>query len=319
MIDTLQIYEDLKDDISPSAAKKIAESIGRVYNELLNTVTKEEFRELKEVVAELAEAQRRTEQRVNELAEAQRRTEQRVNELAEAQRRTEQRVNELAEAQRRTEQRVNELAEAQRRTEQRVNELAEAQRRTEQRVNELAEAQRRTEQRVNELAEAQRRTEQRVNELAEAQRRTEQELKKLVGEHRKTREQLGGLSHSVGYILEDRAYRGLPELLKRDFGIRITSPLKRDYIEISPGEYKEANIIGKGRHNGQEVLILGECKTQLKKTDIDSFIKFVKKAGKILQGEKLLLTVTYQASPPVRRYAEQKGVKLYFSYEMPLL
>jgi len=46
-------------------------------------------------VAELAEAQRRTEQQVAELAEAQRRTEQQVAELAEAQRRTEQQIAQL--------------------------------------------------------------------------------------------------------------------------------------------------------------------------------------------------------------------------------
>jgi multidrug efflux pump subunit AcrA (membrane-fusion protein) len=57
-----------------------------------------EFAQLRQIVQELAEAQRRTEQRVEELAEAQRRTEQRVEELAEAQRRTEQRVEELAAA-----------------------------------------------------------------------------------------------------------------------------------------------------------------------------------------------------------------------------
>ncbi|WBL36383.1 hypothetical protein O0235_02080 [Tepidiforma flava] len=55
----------------------------------------DEFDRLPRIVEELAEAQRRTEQRVEELAEAQRRTEQRVEELAEAQRRTEQRVEEL--------------------------------------------------------------------------------------------------------------------------------------------------------------------------------------------------------------------------------
>ena len=63
--------------------------------ELERAVTKDEFRELRDVVRELAEAQRRTEQRVNELAEAQRETERRLNELAEAQRRTEERINEL--------------------------------------------------------------------------------------------------------------------------------------------------------------------------------------------------------------------------------
>ncbi|MDR5683462.1 MAG: hypothetical protein QN163_05480 [Armatimonadota bacterium] len=64
----------------------------------------EEVLQLPFVVRELAEAQKRTEQRVEELAQAQKRTEQRVEELTEAQKRTEQRVEELVQAQKRTEQ-----------------------------------------------------------------------------------------------------------------------------------------------------------------------------------------------------------------------
>jgi hypothetical protein len=62
-------------------------------------VTKTEFNELKEIVRDLAAAQKRTEQRMGELAAAQQRTEQRVEELAQAQKRTEQRMEELANAQ----------------------------------------------------------------------------------------------------------------------------------------------------------------------------------------------------------------------------
>lgn len=213
MIDTLKIYEELKSEIPPSAAKKIAESIWDVYSELMNTVTKEEFRELKNIVAELSEAQR---------------------------------------------------------------------------------------------------------ELAEAQKRTEEELKKLIGEHRKTREQLGGLAHTVGYVLEDRAYKGLPELLFRDFNIKITDSLKRDYIEISPGIYEEVNIIGRGISNGNRILIIGDCKSQLKKGHIDEFLRLIKKLEKVLKEEKIFIAVTYQTSPKVRNYAKEKGIKIYFSYEMAL-
>ncbi|MGB9822944.1 chordopoxvirus fusion protein, partial [Thermodesulfovibrio sp.] len=176
---------------------------------------------------------------------------------------------------------------------------------------ELAEAQRKSEQRLT-------RIEQTIAELAEAQKRTEEELRQLIGEHKKTREQLGGLTHTVGYVLEDRAYKGLPELIKRDFALQTIDFIKRDYIEISPNRYEEINIFGKGRTDGKEKWILGECKTQLKKTDIDSFLNKIKKIESLLKGEKILITVTYQASPPVRKYAQEKGVKIYFSYEMPL-
>ena len=60
-------------------------------------------------VENLAEAQKRTEERIEQLAEAQRRTEQRVEELAEAQRRTEERVGRLEIA-------MEKLAEAQEKT-----------------------------------------------------------------------------------------------------------------------------------------------------------------------------------------------------------
>lgn len=113
--------------------------------ELRNYLLDEDFRTLPAIVRELAEAQRRTEQRLEVLTE-------RVNELAEAQRRTEQRLDVLTE-------RVSELAEAQRRTDERFAEMVEAQRHTDQRLAELAEAQRHTEQRMAELAESQRRFE----------------------------------------------------------------------------------------------------------------------------------------------------------------
>ena len=109
MINTLKIFDELKEAMDASAAKKITEVIGKVYDELQNTVTKAEFNDLRNIVKELAEAQKRTEQRVEELAEAQKRTEQRVEELVEAQKRTEQKVEELVEAQKRTEQEVRKL------------------------------------------------------------------------------------------------------------------------------------------------------------------------------------------------------------------
>ncbi len=203
-------------------------------------------------------------------------------------------------------------------TKKEFKELTEIVRVLSERVDRLAEAQARTEQRVNELAEAQKRTEQRVNELAEAQKRTEEELRKLVGEHKKTREHLGSLSHTVGYVLEDRAYKGLVGLLKKDFGLEVIDGLKRDYIEVGRDKYEEINIIGRARGNGKEVWVIGDCKSQLKKGDVDHFLKSIKMIEPYVSGEKVIVAVTYQAPPLVRNYVEQKGIKLYFSYELPL-
>ena len=110
MINTLRLYEELSDTFGEAPARALTRAIGSIYDDLKNTVTKEDFRELKQVVAELAQAQKRTEERVEELAQAQKRTEERVEELAQAQKRTEQRVEELAQAQKRTEEAVYHLS-----------------------------------------------------------------------------------------------------------------------------------------------------------------------------------------------------------------
>jgi len=129
------------------------------------------------------------------------------------------------------------------------------------------------------------------------------------------REDVGDLSHTVEYILGDRACAALPSLLKEELGMEIEE-LKRDFIETSPNRYEEINIIGKGKKDGTPVWILGECKTQLKKKDIDSFLKKVSRIEHLFPGEKIFVAVTYQTSPQVRHYTEEKGIKLYFSYQL---
>ena len=171
---------------------------------------------------------------------------------------------------------------------------------------------------VRELAEAQKKSEGRLVRLENTVASLTETVKKLTEEHKKMREQIGGISHTVGYILEDRAYKGLPGILKRDFGIESVDYLKREYIEISPGKYEEVNIVGRGKKDGEDVWIVGDCKTQLKKRDVDEFISTIQKIEKVMEGKKILITVVYQASPNVRKYVEEKGIRLYFSYEMPL-
>lgn len=244
---------------------------------------------------------KKTERAVSELAKAQEKAEQRLQRLEET-------VQELAEAQKETEQRLQKLEET-------VQSLAEAQKNTERRLNELAEAQKKTEQRLQRL-------EGTVQSLAEAQKKTEEELRqlgaevrKLAAEHRKTREQLGGLAHTVGYMLEDKAYEALLHLLKRDYGIDVKE-LKRDFVEISPNKYEEINILGYGDRNGAKVWIIGECKAQLKKRDVDNFLKKLSRIEHLFPGEKLLIVVTYQTSPQIKRYIDEKGLKIYYSYEL---
>ena len=318
MIDTYEIYEELVPNLGDAPARSIARVVGKVYRDLSQAVTRDDFNKLVVVVGELAEAQKKTEerldllsQRVEELAEAQKRTEQRVEELAQAQKKTEerldrlsQRVEELAEAQKRTEQRLEELAEAQKKTEERLDSLS-------QRVEELAEAQKRTEQRVEELAEAQKRTEQRLEELAEAQKRTEQRLDILTEKVEFLHGRIEDLSDSVGYSIENRAYQALPSLLEQQ-GIIVQGDLIRRYI----GEH-QINVFGKARRENQDVTILGECKTRLSKKEINRFERIVnrlKQEGKVV-GEIVTIFIAHDFPPEVEAHLIKKKALYFWSYQ----
>lgn len=302
MIDTLEFLDELKEDFEPSQAEKLARLMARIYKELANTVTKEDFRQLTDTVNKLTES-------VKELAEAQRQTEQRLNELAEAKKRTEERltrlegiVEELAEAQKRSEERLTRLEGI-------VEELAEAQRRTEERVNELAEAQRETQKEVSRLDRA-------LNELAEAQKRTEKGLQKLARGLDETREQLGGLSDTVGYTLENEAFKALPLLLKRDYGLTVKGRLKRGYLRDAHGRQIEVNIIGEGTKNGKKVFIIGEGKARLSKKAVKEFIeKRLNRLEPVLKQVFPVLVTHMISEPDVEEYAREKGIALYYSYD----
>jgi DNA repair exonuclease SbcCD ATPase subunit len=291
------IYEAFvafRDDIILKETREIKAEIGKVW----------------EVIKELAESQKRTEQEIEKIWGA-------IKELTESQKRTEQEIEkiwgaikELTEAQKRTEQEIEKIWDA-------IKELAQAQKRTEQRLNELAEAQKRTEQRVEELAQAQKETEQKIKELTEAQRKTEESLKKLIEDHSKTREKLEGLSHSFGYLLEDRAMKSLPKILKRKYNIKAVGNFVRDYFIIN-GEHVEVNIFGRVKKGNKEYILIGEAKSQVTKKAIDKFLKKCDKISRRFSKETIKVFISYIFSPGIKEYAEEKGIVLIPSYELDL-
>ncbi|HDD05195.1 MAG TPA: hypothetical protein ENF51_01770 [Candidatus Aenigmarchaeota archaeon] len=312
------------EEIEPKLRGVLFAILEEIERQREETVTKREFNELKEIVKELAQAQKRTEERLGSLEEAierlvqaQTRTEERLSKLeealerlAEAQTRTEERVEALAQAQRRTEEKVSSLEEA-------VEQLAQAQKRTEARVEELAQAQKRTEERLEELAHAQKRTEERLEELAQAQKRTEEELQKLIREHAKTREQVGGLSSTAGYILENEAMKALPALLREEFGLIVKGKLIRKFVKDRRGRDIEVNIIGEATKNGKKVVIIGEAKVQLSKNNVLEFLRKRIRALEEVFGEIFPILVTHMITQPdVEEYAQRHGIKrIYYSYE----
>ena len=117
MINTLKMYEELSETMDSKSAKKIVEIMGRMYEELQNTVTKTGFKELKDEFTELKNIVKELSVTIGELAQAQKKTEVRIEELAQAQKKTEVRIEELAQAQKKTEIILQEVVKRQEKTE----------------------------------------------------------------------------------------------------------------------------------------------------------------------------------------------------------
>ncbi len=239
MINTLKIFNDLKQTMDPTAAEKIVDVITSVYEELQNSVTKTEFNELKEIVKELAE-----------------------------------RVNVLT-------MRMDELTK-------RMDELT-------QRVDTLTK-------RMAELT-------QRVQDLVG-------EMKGIKVTIQDMRQEIGGMSHAIGYGLEDQSYLTLPPILKRDHAITLKGRLKRGFLETARNKYIEINIWGQGEREGKSIEIIGEAKTQLKKRDVDKFLQTLQAIRPHIDHSIHPICVTYQTSPAVTQYAKDKGITLYFTYDL---
>ena len=183
-------------------------------------------------------------------------------------------------------------------------------------VKALAVAQARAEERLEGVETRMDRVEATLDRLAAAQAGTEEALKRLAEAHDETRKQLGGLSHTVGYILENEAYRALPALLAADHGLEVEDRLIRTYLTTDRGYPVEVNIFGRGRRNGREVVVIGESKSQLSAKNIDHFIQ-----GRLTRLEPLFedvfpVLVTHMiSSPDVAAYAQERGIALYYSYQ----
>lgn len=164
---------------------------------------------------------------------------------------------------------------------------------------------------VKELAEAQRRTEIKVAELAE-------DIRILVRGLGETRSEVGGLSRSVSYALENEAYRGLPKVLKRSYGIELKDRLIR--AEIGG---KEINIFGRAKRDGRDVLVVGEAKLRLderrKKGERDVFEELEEKGRAVRweYGEEEIVSVliTHYATKGFMREAKERNIIVIQSFE----
>lgn len=156
-----------------------------------------------------------------------------------------------------------------------------------------------------------------VFNLAKAQEKTEKELQKLTKAVVHLQSEVGGLSNRFGYILEDRAIKTLPRLLKQDFNIEIKTMI-RDCIEYDEKHFDEINILGYGQKDNQDILVIGEAKYELANKHIHQFLVMLDRIKTVKKESLFPLFVCASADPSVRKYAEGLGIKLYYSYQLNL-
>ena len=312
-----EIKKKLEKVFDEDQATVLSDVISDAYSDLVKT---SDFNELKEIVrdigvkvGELAKAQRSTEAKVGELAEVQRSTEAKVGELAEVQRSTEAKVGELADAQRSTEAKVGELADAQKESQKEISSLDRT-------MRELAEVQRSTEAKVGELADAQKEGQKEISRLDRTMQEIAYEVQILAKGLNDTRGELGGLSRSMSYAFENEAYRLLPDILRKKYGIIVHEKIIR--AEIGG---KEINIFGKAEKDGREVIVVGETKLRLderrdKKTkepeildELEDKVKAVlEEYGKV---EIVRVLITHYATKGFLKKAEENGIIVMQSFE----
>lgn len=131
---TATITEKLSRAFPGQQAVLIAETLVELHDEVVKI---KDFSELKEIVQQIAQTQKRTEHEIVELTQAQKQTERRFGTL-------EATMERLAQAQERTEHRMERLAQVQERNDHRVESLQEA-------IEQLTEVQKKTEVTVQTL------------------------------------------------------------------------------------------------------------------------------------------------------------------------
>jgi myosin heavy subunit len=306
MIDTLAIYEKLKEVMDPRAAEGVAEVLGNAVQQVQDSMTERWFRtldaEIRGLREEIEERFARMQQTVEDILRVQR---QHTEEIAELRQATQQNTQAIAELREMTQKNTQAIAELR----QTVAELVQM---TRQNTEAIAELRQTTQQHSEEISDL-RRT---VQELVEVQKQTQEDIRRLTWGLDDLRKQVGGLSITIGYTLENAAYKALPHLLNRDYGLQLDGELTRRFVEDSQGEHLEVNIFGQARRNGETITIVGESKAQLSKNDVDSFLR---RKIQRLQGRYPnlfpVLVVHMTSEWDVEAYARELGVAVYFSYQ----
>jgi hypothetical protein len=137
-------------------------------------------------------------------------------------------------------------------------------------------------------------------------------MQELARATQATRTEVGGLGKSMGYALENEAFRNIPAFLEKYHHIVLTEKLIRQEIQG-----QEINMLGKGKKDGKAVLIVGEATLRLDHRDkfaqLEENIKLV--AESYPGYEIIPLVITHYARKNLLERAKEQGILVIQSFE----
>ena len=290
-MDKKNIYEKLKEVLEEKAALGVAEAIVQAVESSERRISKEEFDFIKETMRKILKLHEENGNKISELLKVQKDTAKSLDSFKKL---TEENFNKVWKS-------INELTEAHKKSEERLTRLERV-------VEELAEAQKKAEERLTRL-------EKTVEKLVEAQKKTEESINRLTLTVEDLKTQVGGHSHTIGHILEDKAIAKLPKILKKRFNFEIDVPLKRGYLENDKGLKEEVNIFGFAKKNGIRFLLLGEGKTRFSKKDLNDFQEKIKRFEKKYENIFPFIVTYILSSAELEEEIKEKGIQCFLSFE----
>ena len=290
IMNTLAIYEQFRAVLGDEPARRFAETIGTMIEEAKNSVTKDDFRQLRESAdANIA----RLDAALVRLAEAQAHTAERVA---------------------RVEDRLTVVEDRLTSVEDRLTVVEDRLTSVEDRLTSVEDRLTVVEDRLTSVEDRLTRLEEIVTRLAEAQARTEKQLEELVGIVSKL---VVRSDRHEGTLLElkfrDRLPAYLGRLLRKAKVIDASDLL--DVIEprlaaVAVDDFLRADVVATGTIDGRQTYLVGEISY---KADEDDVMRAARRAGSLVKaGLPATPLVACESIPPqTAEYARREGVRVW--------
>jgi archaellum component FlaC len=283
IMNTLAIYEQFRAVLGDEPARRFAETIGTMIEEAKNSVTKDDFRQLRESAdANIA--------------------------------RLDAALVRLAEAQAHTAERVACVEDRLTVVEDRLTSVEDRLTVVEDRLTSVEDRLTVVEDRLTSVEDRLTRLEEIVTRLAEAQARTEKQLEELVGIVSKL---VVRSDRHEGTLLElkfrDRLPAYLGRLLRKAKVIDASDLL--DVIEprlaaVAVDDFLRADVVATGTIDGRQTYLVGEISY---KADEDDVMRAARRAGSLVKaGLPATPLVACESIPPqTAEYARREGVRVW--------